>query len=103
MTKKTTTEFKTATENEVNELLKLSTERLIIWIIGKSKELGLKLSAEDIVIESWRLNPGKHSMRRYSQYPDSHSVIKRIGEMKGKKGLLIGSEMTGYNLTEISQ
>lgn len=103
MSEKLKPEFKTATPKEVEGLQKLSTERLIIWIIGKSKDMNLKLSVEDIVIESWKLNPEKHSLRGYNKYPDSHSVIKRIGEMKGKKGLLIGSEMTGYSLTEISQ
>ena len=96
-------ELKTATQLEVEHLKRLSTERLIIWVIGKSKEKDIRLSNEDIVIECWRINPDKHSLRGYNVYPDSHSVIKRIGEMKGKKGLLIGSETTGYHLTEISQ
>lgn len=93
----------TASEPEVNELVKLSTEKLIIYIVGKSNEKGLILAPEDIVIECWLVNPAKHSMRKYIQFPDSHVVIKRIGEMKGKKGLLIGSEMTGYKLTDISK
>ncbi len=96
-------ELKTATLKEAENLKKLSTERLIIWVVGKAKELGLKLSPEDIVIECWQINPEKHSLRKYNDFPDSHTVIKRIGEMKGKKGLLVGSEMNGYSLTEISQ
>ena len=96
-------QYKTATQKEVESLRKLSTERLIIWVVGKSKELSLKLSSEDIVIECWRINPEKHSLRGYTEFPDSHTVMKRIGEMKGKKGLLQGSEMSGYSLTEISQ
>src|ERR1700755_3225006 len=96
-------ELKTAKETELESLKKLSTERLIIWIIGKAKEENLKLASEDIVIECWLINPEKHSLRGYNQFPDSSSVMKRIGEMKGKKGLLSGSEMSGYYLTEISQ
>src|SRR6266498_1230307 len=96
-------QLKTATLKEAENLKKLSTERLIIWVVGKAKELGLKLSPEDIVIECWQINPEKHSLRKYNDFPDSHTVIKRIGEMKGKKGLLVGSEMNGYSLTEISQ
>jgi hypothetical protein len=93
----------TASETEVPELIKLSTEKLIIYIVGKSNAMGLALSPEDIVIECWLINPAKHSMRKYTQFPDSQVVIKRIGEMKGKKGLLIGSETTGYKLTDISK
>jgi hypothetical protein len=92
-----------ATLKEVESLKKLSTERLIIWIVGRAKEKGLKLSPEDIVIECWQINPAKHALRKYNDFPDSHSVMKRIGEMKGKKALLVGSEMSGYSLTEISQ
>jgi len=29
--------------------------------------------------------------------------LKRVGEMKGKKGLLTGSEISGYDLTDISR
>jgi hypothetical protein len=42
-------------------------------------------------------------MRGFNQFPDSQTVQKRIGEMKGKKGLLTGSEMSGYFLTELSK
>lgn len=94
---------KVAKTEEIGELKKLSTEKLIIWVIGRSKELGLKLTPENIVLECWLINPEKHSLRGYPQFPDSQTVQKRIGEMKGKKGLLIGSEMSGYNLTEISK
>ncbi len=94
---------KVAKTREIEELKKLSTEKLVIWVIGRSKELGLKLTPEDIVLECWLINPEKHSLRGYPQFPDSQTVQKRIGEMKGKKGLLIGSEMSGYNLTEISK
>ncbi len=95
--------LKIAKQNELENLKKLSTERLTIWIVGKAKEMSMKLSPEDIVIECWLINPEKHSLRRYNNFPDSHTVMKRIGEMKGKKGLLIGSETSGYLLTEISQ
>ncbi len=94
---------KVAKTEEIGELKKLSTEKLIIWVIGRSKELGLKLTPEDIVLECWLINSEKHSLRGYPHFPDSQTVQKRIGEMKGKKGLLIGSEMSGYNLTEISK
>jgi len=95
--------FKSLTAKQVKSLTKLSTERLIIWIIGRNNELGIKLSIEDIVIECWAINPEKHSLRGHAQYPDSHNVIKRIYEMKGKKGLLTGSPMTGFYLSDISQ
>jgi hypothetical protein len=95
--------LKVARSEEVQELKKLSTEKLIIWIVGRSKELRLKLTPEDIVLECWLINPEKHSLRGYPQFPDSQTVQKRIGEMKGKKGLLTGSEMSGYALTEISK
>lgn len=88
---------------EISELKKLSTERLIIWVIGKSRELGIRLTPEQLVLECWLINPEKHSLRGYRQFPDSRTVLKRVGEMKGKKGLLTGSEISGYNLTEISR
>lgn len=88
---------------EIRQLKKLSTEKLIIWIVGRSRELGLKLSLEDLVLECWLINPEKHSLRGYPQFPDSRTVLKRAGEMRGKKGLLTGSEVSGYILTELSR
>src|SRR5438094_8517852 len=88
---------------EITELRKLSTERIIIWGIGKGRELGVKLTPEQLVLECWLINPEKHSLRGYPQFPDSRTVLKRVGEMKGKKGLLTGSEISGYNLTDISR
>jgi hypothetical protein len=96
-------QFFTAFKEEIQELTKLSTEKLIIFIVGRSNELNIVLSPEDIVIECWTINPDKHSMRKYNQYPDSQVVKKRIGEMKGKKGLLLGSDTIGYKLTDISK
>src|SRR6266699_2661598 len=88
---------------EIQELKKLSTEKLIIWIVGRGRELGRKLSLEELVLECWLINPEKHSLRGYPQFPDSRTVLKRAGEMRGKKGLLTGSEISGYMLTEISR
>jgi hypothetical protein len=88
---------------QINELKKLSTEKLIIWIVGRARELGVKLSLEELVLECWLINPDKHSLRGYSQFPDSRTVLKRAGEMRGKKGLLTGSEISGYVLTELSR
>lgn len=96
-------EFIVSAKEDVGQLKKLSTEKLIIWIVGRSNELNVKLSPEDIVIECWLINPEKHSMRKFNYFPDTHVVMKRIGEMKGKKGLLIGSETIGYKLTNISK
>jgi len=91
------------TTDEINELKKLSTEKLIIWIVGRSQELGIKLTLEELVLECWLINPEKHALRGYPQFPDSRTVLKRAGEMRGKKGLLTGSEVSGYVLTELSR
>src|SRR6266446_9018868 len=91
------------TAEEINELKKLSTEKLIIWIVGRSQEMGVKLTLEELVLECWLINPEKHALRGYPQFPDSRTVLKRAGEMRGKKGLLTGSEISGYMLTEISR
>jgi hypothetical protein len=91
------------TTEEINELKKLSTEKLIIWIVGRSQELGVKLTLEELVLECWLINPEKHALRGYPQFPDSRTVLKRAGEMRGKKGLLTGSEVSGYILTELSR
>lgn len=88
---------------EIDQLTKLSTEKLIIWVVGRAHELGVKLSLEELVLECWLINPDKHSLRGYPQFPDSRTVLKRAGEMRGKKGLLTGSEVSGYILTEISR
>jgi hypothetical protein len=88
---------------QINELRKLSTEKLIIWIVGRARELGIKLTLEELVLECWLINPEKHSLRGYPQFPDSRTVLKRAGEMRGKKGLLTGSEISGYMLTELSR
>jgi len=89
--------------DEIKELRKLSTEKLIIWIVGRARELGITLSLEELVLECWLINPDKHSLRGYAQFPDSRTVLKRAGEMRGKKGLLTGSEISGYTLTELSR
>jgi len=96
-------ELKIAKSNEIQSLSNLSTENLIIWIIGKSHELNKTLTFEDIVIESWLINPLRYSLRKYNQFPDSSSIQKHIGAMTGKKGLLKGSMTSGYYLTEISK
>jgi len=88
---------------EIQQLKKLSTEKLIIWVVERARELGRKLSLEELVLECWLVNPEKHSLRGYPQFPDSRTVLKRAGEMRGKKGLLTGSEISGYALTEISR
>ena len=91
------------TAAEIKQLKKLSTEKLIIWIVGRSHELGVKLTLEELVLECWLINTEKHSLRGYPQFPDSRTVLKRAGEMRGKKGLLTGSEVSGYLLTELSR
>jgi hypothetical protein len=59
---------KIANQNQFKVLQNLSTENLIIWIIGKSTEKSIKLSIEDIALVSWIVNPAKHSLRGYPQY-----------------------------------
>ena len=95
--------LKLAQESEIQELQKLSTESLIIWVVGKSREKGIKFTVEDITLECWLINPKKHSLRGYTQFPDSFVIIKRIFDMKGRKGLLEGSSQNGFFLTEISK
>lgn len=92
-----------AKENEIGELRKLSTEKLIIWLVGRSKETGFRLTLEEVVLECWIINPEKHSLRGYRQFPCSRTVPKRVGEMKGKKAFLTGLEMFGYGLTGIAK
>ena len=43
--------------DQINELRKLSTEKLIIWIVGQARELGIKLTLEELVLECWLINP----------------------------------------------
>ena len=61
--------------DQINELKKLSTEKLIIWIVGRARELGVKLTLEELVLECWLINPEKHSLRGYPQFPDSRSSV----------------------------
>jgi hypothetical protein len=42
---------------EIQELRKLSTEKLIIWIVGRGRELGRKLNLEEFVLECGSLIP----------------------------------------------
>jgi hypothetical protein len=69
-------------DEQIEQLKKLSTEKLIIWIVGRSRELGIKLTLEELVLECWLINPEKHSLRGYPQFPDSRTVLKRAGEMR---------------------
>ena len=84
----------------VSELEKLSTVNLIIWIIGRSSDLNLILSLEDITLEAWLINPKKHSLRGYPQFPDSFNVIKRVYDMKGRNGWLDGTSTGGFKLSQ---
>jgi|GEM_PF-1837510 len=95
--------LKIAKSNEIGNLKKLSTENLILWIVGRSEKEKLKLSIEEISLECWLINPEKHSLRGYPQYPDSFVVMKRIFDMKGRKGLLTGTVQGGFYLTDISK
>src|SRR5260221_6743892 len=92
-----------ASEKHLTQLKKLSTESLIIWIVGRSTELGRVFTIEEIVLEAWEINREKHSMRGYPQYPDSFVIIKRIFDMKGRKGHLTGSPQNGFKLTPLSK
>lgn len=88
---------------EIKQLQMLSTESLIIWVIGKSQESNIIMTIEEITLECWKINPTKHSLRGYPQYPDSFVIMKRIFDMKGRKGLLQGNVQNGFQLTEISK
>lgn len=88
---------------DLRQLKKLSTESLIIWLIGKSQELNQVLSIEEIVLRAWKINPDKHSMRGHPEYPDSFVIMKRVYDMKGRKGYLEGSSSSGFKLTPLSR
>jgi hypothetical protein len=95
--------LKVTNKKFVSELSKLSTVNLIIWIIGRSEDLNLILSLEDITLEAWLINPKKHSLRSYPQFPDSFNVIKRVYDMKGRNGWLDGTSTGGFILTSKSK
>ncbi len=95
--------IKFGNEDDIESIKKVSTENLILWIIGKSEEEKIKLNMEDIVLQCWVINPEKHSLRGYPQYPDSAVVMKRIPEMSRKKGLLVGNTTAGYKLSELGK
>jgi len=96
-------ELKLAQLNEIELLKRLSTEGLIIWVIGKSNEIKIKLSVEEIVLECWLINPEKHSLRGYPQFPDSFVITKRVFDMKGRKGFVEGTAQNGFFLSEIAK
>jgi len=93
-------QLKVTDKEYVSELSKLSTVNLIIWIIGRSSELNLILALEDITLEAWLINPKKHSLRGYTQFPDSFNVIKRVYDMKGRNGWLEGTSTGGFKLSQ---
>lgn len=96
-------QLKVTDKEFVIELSKLSTVNLIIWIIGRSADLSLILSLEDITLEAWLINSKKHSLRGYSQFPDSFNVMKRVYDMKGRNGWLDGTSKGGFILTSKSK
>ena len=100
MNKKNKLNLKVTEDEYVNELKKLSTVNLIIWIIGRSIDLNIKLSLEDITLEAWFINPDKHSLRGFPEYPDSFNVIKRVYDMKGRNGWLEGTSTGGFILSQ---
>lgn len=96
-------QLKVTSKEHIGELEKLSTVNLIIWIIGRSSDLNLVLSLEEITLEAWLINPKKHSLRGYPEFPDSFNVIKRVYDMKGRNGWLDGTSTGGFILTEKSK
>src|SRR5260370_17340259 len=82
------------TTDEINELKKLSTEKLIIWIVGRSQELGIKLTLEELVLECWLINPEKHALRGYPQFPDSQTLLKHACDIIANKGFLTRSMLS---------
>ncbi len=68
--------IKFGNEGDIESIKKVSTENLILWIIGKSEEEKIKLSMEGIVLQCWAINPKKHSLRGNPQYLDSAVVMK---------------------------
>ena len=96
-------QLKVTDKEHLSELSKLSTVNLIIWIIGRSADLNLILSLEEITLEAWLINPKKHSLRGYTQFPDSFNVIKRVYDMKGRNGWLDGTSTGGFILTSKSK
>lgn len=95
--------FKVAADADLTELKKLSTVNLIIFVLGLSEIKHIKLTPEDVAIECWLVNPEKHSLRGYPQFPDSNIVIKRLADMKGRNGLVEGTSRSGYKLTQLSK
>lgn len=98
-----TPELKVSKEANLGELKKLSTANLIIFVLGLSELKQVKLTPEEIAIECWLINPEKHSLRGFPQYPDSNIVLKRLADMKGRNGLVDGTSRTGYKLTSVSK
>ena len=84
---------KVATEIEFTELRRLSTEKLIVWIIGKSKELGIKLTPEEVVLACWLGNPDKH-------WSVVKKWIKRSGivQRTGRLALLMRRHINDFGL-----
>lgn len=95
--------LKVAADADLTELKKLSTVNLIIFVLGLSEIKHIKLTPEDVAIECWLVNPEKHSLRGYPQFPDSNIVIKRLADMKGRNGLVEGTSRSGYKLTPRSK
>lgn len=103
MSKTKKIQLKVTSEEYISELKKLSTVNLIIWVIGRSTEMNIVLSLEEITLEAWLINPKKHSLRGYPEFPDSFNVIKRVYDMKGRNGWLDGTSTGGFVLTEKSK
>lgn len=95
--------MKVAANVDLDELRKLSTANLIIFVLGLSEIKKVKLTPEEIAIECWLINPSKHSLRGFPQFPDSNIVIKRLADMKGRNGLVEGTSRSGYKLTPRSK
>lgn len=95
--------LKVAADTDQAELKKLSTANLIIFVLGLSEIKQVTLTPEEIAIECWLINPEKHAMRGFREFPDSYTVLKRLADMKGRSGLVEGTSRSGYKLTARSK
>ncbi|MBK9600400.1 MAG: hypothetical protein IPO36_00925 [Anaerolineales bacterium] len=77
---------------------KISSINLIIYSVHYLLEHGIEVRMEDVVFGCFLLFPHKFGLKKYSRWPDSAVVSRRVSDCRGK-GYIAANTDFGFKLT----
>ncbi len=77
---------------------KISSINLIVYSVHYLLEHGIEVRMEDVVFGCFLLFPHKFGLKKYSRWPDSAVVSRRVSDCRGK-GYIAANTDFGFKLT----